>query len=220
MIDVASRRHQRVNIYARPGNHPWGSQRGTFLSPVVVVQQTTHPTPKTNVLINHGGHACLSGFSLLTIDSDQPTIPPPTMASDAIRWASPELIDPSKFNLKESRPTKYSDCYALGMVIYEVLCEQVPFAPHNDTDISPKIMDGERPKRPKGREGVRFTDDLWRMLGDCWRPQPNERPSLDTVLGWLQGGGKPSGRRQPGIFRKGWVGQLVRNGSRVFKGPT
>ena len=33
---------------------------------------------------------------------------------------SPELLYPKKYGLKECRPTKPSDCYALGMVIYEV----------------------------------------------------------------------------------------------------
>ena len=36
---------------------------------------------------------------------------------------SPELLDPERFGIPESegnRPTRQSDCYALGMVIYEV----------------------------------------------------------------------------------------------------
>ena len=34
-------------------------------------------------------------------------------------WMSPELLDPSRFG-SDGRPTPESDCYALGMVIYEV----------------------------------------------------------------------------------------------------
>jgi len=36
---------------------------------------------------------------------------------------SPELLDPERFGIPDSednRPTRQSDCYALGMVIYEV----------------------------------------------------------------------------------------------------
>lgn len=36
---------------------------------------------------------------------------------------SPELLDPERFGMPESednRPTRQSDCYALGMLIYEV----------------------------------------------------------------------------------------------------
>lgn len=42
---------------------------------------------------------------------------------------SPELLDPEQLYLGDGLPTKESDCYALGMVIYEVLSGQVPFAP-------------------------------------------------------------------------------------------
>ena len=37
-----------------------------------------------------------------------------------IRWMSPELLDPERFGVEGDRPTKKSDCYAFGMVIYEV----------------------------------------------------------------------------------------------------
>ena len=33
---------------------------------------------------------------------------------------SPELLDPERFGSDGDRPTKKSDCYAFGMVIYEV----------------------------------------------------------------------------------------------------
>lgn len=33
---------------------------------------------------------------------------------------SPELLYPERFGAKDSKPTTHSDCYALGMVVYEV----------------------------------------------------------------------------------------------------
>ena len=147
---------------------------------------------KANILVNHSGHACLAGFGQVTVVSNQPITTPSTVTGDAIQWMSPELIDPRNVNLEESRPTTRSDCYALGMVIYEVLSEKAPFAPIEGTAVISKIVDGGRPVKPRGREGTRFTEGLWRMLEDCWKPQPDDRPSLDTVLGYLQDGGKPS----------------------------
>jgi len=44
---------------------------------------------------------------------------------------SPELLDPERFGIPESegdRPTRQSDCYALGMVIYEVGARASEFA--------------------------------------------------------------------------------------------
>ena len=44
-------------------------------------------------------------------------------AGGTYRWISPELLDLELFGIPQSegdRPTRQSDCYALGMVIYEV----------------------------------------------------------------------------------------------------
>jgi len=90
------------------------------------------------------------------------------------------------------------------MVIYEVLSERVPFAPHEGTAVISKIVGGERPGKPQGREVARFTEGLWRMLEDCWKPQPDDRPSLDIVLECLQVGRKLSARP-----RRGWAGKLL-----------
>ena len=96
---------------------------------------------------------------------------------------SPELLHPERFGFKESRPTKESDYYALGMVIFEVLSGQVPFANDKEYIVTRKVTDGERPERPAV---VWFTDDLWRTLDKCWLPQPGDRPTVETVLECLR----------------------------------
>ena len=99
------------------------------------------------------------------------------------RWLSPERFSPEDFGLREARPTKESDCYALGMVIYEVLSGEVPFASHNSLATVMKLMKGERPKRPREEErGGLFTDDIWDALDLCWKPQPHDRISASGVL--------------------------------------
>lgn len=107
------------------------------------------------------------------------------------QWMSPELLDPDKFDMKDGRPTKESDCYALGMVVYEVLSGRVPFPKCPAPVIIRKVMDGERPGRPQGARGTWFTDDLWGMLEHCWKPQPRERPGLKTILHCLGGISRP-----------------------------
>lgn len=99
---------------------------------------------------------------------------------------SPELLLPEAFGLEDSCPTKESDRYALGMVIYEVLSGWMPFSPCNEAVVVFKVLHGERPGKPEGMQGERFTADLWEMLERCWKPQPDERPSLDIILQCLQ----------------------------------
>ena len=58
---------------------------------------------------------------------------------------SRELLVSDQTGLKRS--TKQSDCYALGMVIYEVLSGQAPPAPLGRYVVLRKVMDGEHPQR-------------------------------------------------------------------------
>ena len=94
---------------------------------------------------------------------------------------SPELIAPERFGFRNSRPTIPSDCYALGMVIYETISGNMPF--HEDTDLTVfmKVMEGKRPPRGRG-----FTESLWRVLKMCWAPQPGDRPGINDGLQCLE----------------------------------
>ena len=100
---------------------------------------------------------------------------------------SPERLNPDQFGFENSRPTKESDCYALGMVIFEVLSGQIPFKRDgHELAVMREILEGEHPERPQGAEGARFTDDLWGMLKWCWSHQPKARPTVEAVLRHLE----------------------------------
>jgi len=99
---------------------------------------------------------------------------------------SPELFDPDKFNLEDNRPTKHSDRYALGMVIYEVLSGKAPFSRYHGYTVVAKVLKGERPVRPRGAEGMWFTDDIWGILECCWKSRPGDRPRIKDVLHCLE----------------------------------
>ena len=88
-----------------------------------------------NILINGDRRACIADFGLSTITGVAAATGAPRaslISEDTLmsftgggtrRWMSPELLDPERFGIPESednRPTRQSDCYALGMVIYEV----------------------------------------------------------------------------------------------------
>jgi serine/threonine protein kinase len=100
---------------------------------------------------------------------------------------SPELLDPERFGLDVSRPTKESDLYALGMVVYEVLSGQAPFVLSTVPVVIRMVLDGELPGRPQGEEGGLFTDAIWGVLEHCWKPQRRDRPSVEAVLLALEG---------------------------------
>ncbi|KAF9644746.1 kinase-like protein [Thelephora ganbajun] len=152
----------------------------------------THP--KLNILINDSGHACLSGFNLVGMVPEQSTEALSMTEGGTTRWMSPELLDLESFGLEERRPTRESDCYALGMLVYEVLSGRVPFAPAASP--IPKILRGERPARPQGEGGKLFTDGIWKVVELCWRRQPRDRASAKDIFRYLEGA-PPSPRPSP-----------------------
>ena len=148
---------------------------------VILLSYGTHL--KANILIDETGCARLADFGLLTIISD----PENSLSSSSYaqggtaRWISPERIVPQEFGLKDDRPTEFSDCYSLGMVIYETISGNPPFHEYVDMTVFVKILRGEHPSR-----GTEFTESLWKVLETCWAFQPNNRPSIKDVLQHLE----------------------------------
>ena len=155
---------------------------------------------KANILIDQAGHARLADFGLLTIISDPANHLSSSSYSPAgtFRWMSPERIAPEQFGFKNGHPTIPSDCYALGMVIYETISGNLPFHKYTDFQVYMKIVKGEQPHR-----GVRFTDDLWKMLEQCWTIQPGNRPSIEDVLTCLGTDSKLVVPQQP-LYMDSW----------------
>jgi serine/threonine protein kinase len=178
---------------------------------------------KANILINKDRRACIADFSLTTITGvgvqsfpggsptstfSGTTLMPYVLGGGTHRWMSPELLDPDRFGIPESegdRPTRQSDCYALGMVIYEVstssrkltsadnraglsqvLCGVLPFY-----EIEPgflvmdAVLGGRRPKKPEGAARLGFKDELWTIVEQCWRENLDERPRVEEILSCL-----------------------------------
>lgn len=161
-----------------------GDLKGVRPSPLVAVKLLNSFFIKANILIDQNGHARLTDFGLLTFVSDptNPTGSSTATSAGTTRWMSPELLCPEQFGLTQTRPTKESDYYALGMVILEVLSGHAPFASDNEFIVMRKVTEGTHPERPKE---VWFTDDLWRILEQCWSPRLRDRPNIETILACL-----------------------------------
>ncbi|KAF9647772.1 kinase-like protein [Thelephora ganbajun] len=157
-----------------------------------------------NILIKNDHRACLADFGLSTIIYVAPHVSNDVSSSTevsrvsvdsttslmshssggTIRWMSPELLHPGLFGLEDSRPTKQSDCYALGMVIYEVLRGKVPYWDHKG-NVMQAILDGKRPSKPDAAATLGFTDGLWRIVEYCWLEDRGMRPDVKTILSRL-----------------------------------
>ena len=181
---VARRRCKGPDLSAHLGNDPWGSEGGASLKAGTSFLSLTGLHRQDNILVDGTGNARLTDFGLLTIHLDSTTTT--SHGGGSSRWMSPELFDPERFGVEDSRRTKSSDCYALGMVVYEVLTGQVPFSGVDKYPAISKVLQGERPERPQGLGGKWFTDDIWGILGRCWESKSWDRPSIECVLEHLE----------------------------------
>ena len=178
---------------------------------------------QANILVNRDRRACIADFSFTTITSvGAQTFPWGSQTStftsgdtlmsfvggEASRWMSPELLVPDQFGIpaKEAdRPTRQSDCYALGMVIYEVrtrvsglvnsdsqlgvlqvLCGVHPFYEIEVSYlITNAVTNGERPEKPEEAARLGFNDELWAIVEQCWKPEREDRPTVEEILSCL-----------------------------------
>ena len=174
---------------------------------------TSHLFVKANILINKERRACIADFGLTTVtgvakyaaagDSRVSLISNYSLmsftAGGTYRWMSPELLDPERFGMPQSednRPTEQSDCYALGMVIYEVcvhanksvfvngqlvisqvLCGHRPYVEiWSDSLVIKKVMEGIRPEKPEEAACLGFSSELWEIVERCWLEDHSARP--------------------------------------------
>ena len=135
LVDVA-----RGLEYLHSFNFAHGDLKGVCKPDSPSLGSPTDSSEQVNILIKKNHRACLADFGLSTIVCVAPRLPADASTSSVAtgattdsetslmrytsggtyRWMSPELLDPEKFGLERCKPTKESDCYALGMVIYEV----------------------------------------------------------------------------------------------------
>ncbi|KAJ7587898.1 kinase-like domain-containing protein [Mycena floridula] len=129
-----------------------------------------------NILITPSFRACLMDFGLSSIADSQ--IPNWTSLSTqhsggTARWQSPEILEGGPNSLK-------GDVYAYGCVCYEIFTGQVPFHElSNDIAVSLKIIRGSRPARP---ETPLMEDDVWNLIRDCWKQDPDDRPTAEQIV--------------------------------------
>ena len=86
-----------------------------------VTTRVTAGTSQASLILNDSLPPLTAGASRMSLISDDSLMS--FTAGGTYRWMSPELLDPELFGIPQSegdRPTRQSDCYALGMVIYEV----------------------------------------------------------------------------------------------------
>jgi serine/threonine-protein kinase len=90
---------------------------------------------------------------------------------------TPHYMSPEAFHGSTASPA--ADIYALGVLLYELVCGRPPYDGENVADLMRRHLEGNPERRP----GI--PDPIWRVIGSCLAPKPRLRPSAAELVAEL-----------------------------------
>lgn len=102
----------------------------------------------------------------------------------SFRWTARERF------LDRPQSTFESDVWSFGMTAMELFTSEVPFSHLKERQICLHIHYGNLPSRPSSdqtksagteNKGVDMDDDIWEICLDCWKEDPESRPSSNVL---------------------------------------
>lgn len=175
-----------------------------------------------NVLISDSGDALLADFGLSTF-VEKSQFDMTTMSSirnmNTVRFAAPELLQGAEDTTVRPRSkTVESDVYAFGMLILQAVTELAPWPNQNTLAVMHNVCQGQHPPRPISDGFVTISHSWWDVCRSCWRPQPGDRPPMNTVLTRLNDTGLEPYRRLGGRSGIVWSVAYLPGRCRVVSG--
>jgi serine/threonine protein kinase len=125
-----------------------------------------------NVLLDAWRLPQIADFGLARFAESLDAEAPITRGIGTPQWMAPEQI------MGQYGPEV--DVYAFGIILYEMLTEQVPFSECRETGtgLFHKIANGYRPP-------LRNETDIEKLIHRCWAQNPADRPTFEDIYLWL-----------------------------------
>ncbi|KAF8608237.1 kinase-like protein [Ceratobasidium sp. AG-I] len=136
-----------------------------------------------NILIKDDGTACLADLGLARASSEATTTS--LRGNGSIRYMSPEILltEDAKGIQKTPVKTFESDVFAFGLVIRELLSDELPYADISSmAHIIRLIASGHCPSRPKSPVAQQWLcDRMWDIIQATMQSDPKSRPPAVEV---------------------------------------
>jgi len=139
-----------------------------------------------NVLISASGRALLCDFGLVMTCEDAlfvlTGVPTGVPYAGSYRYSAPELLE-------GARKSPQSDVYAFGMLTFEAMTGELPFAHlRHDGQVMLAVSRGDRPKTDERfHQDIDIHGQLQVLVNACWGNDPLHRTSIKELKSGLQG---------------------------------
>ncbi|KAG2070499.1 kinase-like protein [Suillus decipiens] len=133
-----------------------------------------------NVLVAADGSPRLADFGVSNIMVESnPTF---SFQSGAVRWAAPELVILQDGETVQCA-TKYSDIYALGCIMLQVLHGKLPYW---WLKTAPQVMGSKVKYQEPVNGSIQIQENHLEFMRRCWSIEIENRPSVEVVLSFLE----------------------------------
>ena len=126
-----------------------------------------------NVLVGDGNIVKIADFGLARVIIDN-EYTAREGAKFPIKWTAPEAALFNRFSIK-------SDVWSFGIFLVELITHgRVPYPGMTNGEVLAKVEQGYRMPPPPG-----CPDPLYQIMMDCWKQDPDERPTFAHLTGKL-----------------------------------
>jgi len=96
-----------------------------------------------------------------------------TIAAGTCHWMAPEVHHGSNYDNKV-------DVYSYSMILFEILCREIPFEEEEPASVGGLILKGQRPDLEAVPPDT--PRELEALMVKCWDAVPSDRPDFPTIL--------------------------------------
>ncbi|XP_073246813.1 platelet-derived growth factor receptor beta-like [Porites lutea] len=128
-----------------------------------------------NILLGENKVVKISDFGMLRRTSESEIYEVATVKKLPIKWTAPDSLETGIFTSK-------SDVWSFGVVLWEMATMGgTPYPRISHAQLYNLLKKGYRMEQPNT-----CSDEMYKLMLDCWRDDPNERPAFSEMIPTLE----------------------------------